>query len=123
MASIPYIGPALGIAAAAAAVAAGMARVAAISSTEPGGGAGGGAGGGGGGAVGTYPASPTTGLPTGYPQGGGDEARGGVTIYIQGDSINDEEYLERWAEKISKMVEDRDVRLVSSSSKFAEKLV
>lgn len=120
MASIPYIGPALGIAAAAAAVAAGMARVAAISSTEPGGGAGGGAGGGG--AVGTYPASPTTGLPTGYPQGGGDEARGGVTIYIQGDSINDEEYLERWAEKISKMVEDRDVRLVSSNSKFAERL-
>lgn len=36
LASIPYVGPALGAAAAAAAIAAGMARVAAISSAEPG---------------------------------------------------------------------------------------
>jgi hypothetical protein len=39
MASIPYVGPALGIAAAAAAIAFGMARVAQIASMQPGGGA------------------------------------------------------------------------------------
>jgi hypothetical protein len=48
--------------------------------------------------------------------------RPSVTINIQGDSINDEEYLERWAEKISIMVQDRDVRLIASDSKFAEQL-
>ena len=55
LASIPYVGPALGVAAAAAAIVAGMARVQAIKSTS--------FGSAGGGAVGTYSASPTTGLP------------------------------------------------------------
>jgi hypothetical protein len=117
MASIPYVGPILAVAAAAAAVAAGMAQVSAISSTEPGGGAGGGAG-----AIGTYSASPSTGLPTGIPAGGGGEQGRTVQIIINGDSINDEEYLERWAEKISDMVESKDVRLVATTSRFAEGL-
>jgi hypothetical protein len=120
MASIPYIGPALGIAAAAAAVAAGMAQISAISSTEPGGGGGG--GGGMGGAVGTYSANPATGLPTGIPAGGSEQQRSSLTINIQGDMIGDESYVEMLAEKISKAVEDRDVRLVSSNSKFAERV-
>lgn len=59
MASIPYIGPALGIAAAAAAMAAGMAQVQNIRSAQVGGG----------GAVATFPASPITGQPTGTPGG------------------------------------------------------
>lgn len=125
MAGIPYIGPALGVAAAAAAVAAGMARVASISSTEPGGGAGGGGGGGGGGgvgAIGTYAASPASGLPTGIPAGA-EQQKPGLTINIQGDYIGDEGYVEMLAEKISKAVEDRDVRLVSSNSKFAERVL
>jgi hypothetical protein len=51
----------------------------------------------------------------------GDQVRQ-VNIYIQGDSINDEEYLERWAEKMSEMVEGSEIRLVASNSKFAEEL-
>lgn len=58
MASIPFIGPVLGAAAAAAAIAAGLANVRAIQSTNYGAS---------GGAVGTYPASPVTGLPSGSP--------------------------------------------------------
>lgn len=121
LADIPYIGPALGAAAAAAAIAAGMARVAAIQSTTPEGGAGGGA-------VGTYPASPSTGLPTSrtpapapITQGPG-QGGPGVYIHIEGDSINDEAYLEQWAEKISKLVENRDVYLMASNSQYAESL-
>lgn len=60
LASIPYVGPALGAAAAAAAIAAGMARVQAIRSQNMGGGSGAVSPGG---AVGTYPANPNTGLP------------------------------------------------------------
>ena len=124
MASIPYIGPALGAAAAAAAIAAGMARVSSIASMEPGGGAGGGGGGGGGGvgAIGTYAASPASGLPMGIPAGA-QEQKAALTINIQGDYIGDEGYVELLAEKISKAVEDRDVRLVSSNSKFAERVL
>lgn len=72
-----------------------------------------------GGAVGTYAASPITGLPEYSTQA---EQRGTVQIIIQGDSINDEEYLERWAEKVSELVEKKDVRLVASSSRFADQL-
>jgi len=54
LARIPFAGVALGTAAAAAAIAVGFARVAAIKSTQFGGG---------GGAVGTFSASPSTGLP------------------------------------------------------------
>jgi len=124
MASIPYVGPALGVAAAAAAVAAGMARVSSISSMEPGGGSvsGGGGGGGGVGAIRAYAASPASGLPLGIPAGA-QEQKAALTINIQGDYIGDEGYVEMLAEKISKAVEDRDVRLVSSNSKFAERVL
>lgn len=57
LASIPFVGPFLGAAAAAAAIAVGTARVSAIKSTQFGG------GGVAGGAVGTFNASPNTGLP------------------------------------------------------------
>jgi hypothetical protein len=87
MAAIPYIGPALGVAAAAAAVAAGMANVQKISSTSFGGGGGGGAptaaqmGNG----VG---ANANTGGDAGGVYGGG---QGGpakqVNIQLQGDSM------------------------------------
>lgn len=56
LARIPYVGPALGAAAAAAAIAYGLAQVSAIKNQTM--------GGAGGGAVGTFPASPVTGLPT-----------------------------------------------------------
>jgi hypothetical protein len=118
MADIPYVGPALGAAAAAAAIAAGMARVSAIQSTTADGG----------GAVGTYSASPTTGLPTSTASTpapvtpGPGQGQPGVYIHIEGDSINDEEYLERWAERISDMVENRDVFLMASNSQVAEQL-
>jgi hypothetical protein len=72
LSSIPIVGPALGIAAAAAAVAAGMANIQKIRSSE--------IGGGGGGAVPTYPANPTTGIPTNQPGGqvgGGGGGNGG----------------------------------------------
>ena len=57
LAPIPFIGPALGVAAAAAAVVTGMARVQAIRSTSFGGGSG---------AVPTFAANPSTGLPTDF---------------------------------------------------------
>ena len=111
MASIPFVGPALGAAAAAAAIAYGMAQVSAIRSMQPGGGG----GGGGTPAVATYPASPITGFPERE-----EEKRGTLTINIQGDVIGDEAYIEMLAEKISEAVEDRDVILVSSNAKYSE---
>lgn len=60
LAGIPFIGPALGIAAAAAAVVAGVARVEAIRSTQFGGGAV---------AAPTFNANPSTGLPTDFGPG------------------------------------------------------
>lgn len=122
MAGIPIVGPALGAAAAASAIWAGLANVAKIANMEPGGGAG---GGGGGGAVGTYSASPTTGLPTAYPaaaEAGQGEQRSSLTINIEGDMIGDEGYVELLAEKISQAVESRDVRLVASNAQVAQSL-
>jgi hypothetical protein len=116
MAEVPYP---YNFVAAASVIAFGLAQVAQIASQSIGGGVSGGTVGGG--AVGTFPASPATGLPTSFG-GDSDEERGQVIINIYGDSINDEEYLERWAEKISEMVEDKDVRLVTSHAKFAEQL-
>lgn len=110
-------GPPLAAAFAAGAAAFSAAQIAAIASQSPPSAAGaiGGAG-----AVGTFPASPTTGLPTEF--GGEEERRGQVIINIYGDSINDEEYLEKWAEKISELVEDKDIRFISSRAKVAEEL-
>jgi tape measure domain-containing protein len=85
MASIPYVGPALGVAAAAAAIAAGAAQIATISSMSPG-------GGGGltspGGAVGTYAASPTTGIPAGI-SGSGEEKQSTIEFVFHGDLVVD----------------------------------
>lgn len=77
LASIPIVGPALGAAAAAAAIVAGLANVQAISAAKMGGSA----------AIGTFAASPTTGLPvvgpTGAPQGGGQS----TIINLVGDTF------------------------------------
>jgi hypothetical protein len=84
LASIPYVGPALGAAAAAAAIASGMAQVQAIRSQSFGG------GGGGGGAAGAFAANPTTGLPVGTPGGnvGEGTARQTATIVLHGDTYS-----------------------------------
>uniref|UniRef100_A0A6M3IKK2 Putative tail protein n=1 Tax=viral metagenome TaxID=1070528 RepID=A0A6M3IKK2_9ZZZZ len=113
----PYAGPYLAAAYAAAAIAAGAARMVAIASQSPDGGASVG-GVGGGGAVGTYSASPINGLP----ETNEADARGSLTIIIQGDVVGDDEYIDRMAEKISKAVEDRDVRFIASNAKYADAL-
>lgn len=81
LASIPYVGPALGAAAAGAAIAFGMAQVAAIKSQSfGGGGAGGGAA-----AVPTFAASPSTGLPAGTPGDVGGSAQKTIIVKIIGE--------------------------------------
>ena len=111
MASIPYVGPALGIAAAAAALASGFAQVDAIMSMKPG-------GGGGGGSIGTYSASPATGLPTSvtdYDTLPEEEKRGTLTINIHGDILGDEGYIDMLVDKIN-AADDRDVYINQSLS-------
>jgi len=103
MAGIPIIGPALGAVAAAAAVAAGLARVSSIMSTQPGDST---VSGGGGGATGTYPASPTTGLPLSTI--GQPETKGALHIHIEGDFVGDEAFIDRLVEKIND-ASDREV--------------
>jgi len=80
-------------------------------------------GGGGGGAIATgqVPLAP---VPYASPIPAGEQAGQlpTLTINIQGDFIGDESYIEMLAEKISKAVEDRDVRLIASNSRFAEAL-
>ena len=99
-------------AAAAAVIAAGMGHVASIQSTSFGG-----VGGGGGvAATPTYNVNPNTGFPT------QEQGKGSLTINIQGDVIGDESYIEMLAEKISEAVEDRDVILVASNAKYADKV-
>lgn len=97
----------------------GLANAGVIAATAIGQGPGGAGAGGAGGAVGTYPAS-----PSGVPEirGEGGEERATLTINVQGDFIGDEGYIEMLAEKISEAVEDRDVRLIASDSRFAERL-
>lgn len=112
MAGIPIIGPALGVAAAAAAIAAGMARVSQINAITPEGGGGISTGGGmAGPAVGTYPASPTTGIPE-FP--GAEEAKPSLTVVVEGDFYGEEEFVNRLAERLNEAVENRSVRVVSS---------
>ena len=49
-----------------------------------------------------------------------EEKKGTLTINVQGDYIGDEGYIEMLAEKISEAVEDRDVTLIASNSKYAD---
>ncbi|MGR9045623.1 MAG: phage tail length tape measure family protein [Gammaproteobacteria bacterium] len=119
MAGIPYVGPALGVAAALAAIAYGAAQISAISSASPGGGS---VGGGGGGAVGTYSANPDTGMPNLDPAIANDNGRGTLTVIIEGNVIGNEEYAMDLATKISELVEDKNLVLVASESKTARKI-
>ena len=113
LAPIPIVGPALGVAAAAAATVAGIARVHAIAKQSPGGGSVGSTTSGGAIPVGTRPGETT--LPE-IPATG-DDQRGQTTIIFEGDVLADEFYIEMLAEKLSGMVEDRDVRLVASDAR------
>lgn len=109
MASIPYIGPALGAAAAAAAIIAGAAQIAVINSSSY---SGGGSVGGGvsspGGSVGTYQANPTTGVYE--PQ---DSDRKTLTININGPVLEPEEFARAMVEQIDNL-DDYDVVINSS---------
>lgn len=78
---------------------------------------GGGSAGGGGGTI-TTPSYPA--YTPGYY--GEDQQKGTLTINIQGDVIGDEAYIEMLAEKISEAVENRDVILVASNAKYANKV-
>jgi len=103
-------GPPAGAGAAALAAAAGFARVAQIQGIEPGGGGGGGVSGGGG-AVGTYNASPTTGLPT---ETGTDKAEQSVNVHIHlEDGLEDQRVAEISA-ALTDWVEARGGRLVAT---------
>lgn len=108
----PYAGPALSAAYLAASIAATGAQIMTIARTEIG--SSGQLSPGGVPATPTYPVSPDTGLPTGNNTGSS------FTVYIEGDFIGDEAYIEKLAEKINEGVEDRDVRLVASHSQYAE---
>lgn len=107
MASIPYIGPALGVAAAAAAVAAGMARVSAINSMSPGGGASGVSGGG------TYMSpmitAPATPALTDTAQSGPK-----IEIHIHGDYFDSLESRQSIAGWLTEYVEQYGGTLVAS---------
>jgi len=101
MASIPFVGPALGAAAAAAAMAYGMAQVSAIASMQPGGGA-----------VGTYSASPVTGMPT-LPSAT-EKEQTPITIILKGDSSGESALIDYMMDKFNIAVTVRGGRLVST---------
>jgi hypothetical protein len=111
-------GPPVTIPMASWALAAGLSNAAAIAATSYGQLSSGGASAapGGGAASAVVPAPE----PVNVAESGGQAPQ--INIYIEGDSINNEEYLERWAEKISEMVEGSEIRLVASNAKFAEGL-
>jgi hypothetical protein len=46
------------------------------------------------------------------------EQKGQVNIYLEGDLLADQYYIELLAEKLSEAVEDKEVRLISSKSKY-----
>lgn len=78
-------------------------------------------GGGGGGAA----AAPTIAQPLAispYPGIEEPEERGALIIIIEGDVLTEDYYIDKLAEKISKAVEDRDVRLIATHAKYAEVL-
>jgi len=79
--------------------------------------------GGAGGAI--IPASvPSAPVPYASPIPAAEQAGGRptFTVIIEGDFIGDESYIEMLIEKFNDAVEDRDVRLIATSSKFAEAL-
>lgn len=95
----------------------GAAAIAATAIGELAGGGGVGVGAGGAAVTPVAPVSPVTGLAA--QQEGG---RPQVNIHIEGDMLSDEYYIEKLAEKISEAVEDRDVYIVSTRAKEAERL-
>jgi len=107
--------------AAASVLAYGFAQVAQIRSQsfDSGGGVPGGSGGATGGGTYTSP-TVTTDASMYQPAESQEDKRGTLTINIQGDFIGDEGYIEMLAEKISEAVEDRDVTLIASNSKYAD---
>lgn len=79
--------------------------------------------GGAGGAI--IPASvPSAPVPYASPIPAAEQAGGRptFTVIIEGDFIGDESYIEMLMERMSEAVEGRDVRLIATSSKFAEAL-
>jgi len=110
--------PAVATAAAASAVAAGMARVAQIGAMTPSSRA-------------ESAAMGEGGMPTAQiitPEGGlegrtTEEPRGQVIINIEGDFIGDEAYIEKLVEKITGAVEDKDIRLIATNTKYSEALL
>lgn len=108
MASIPYVGPALGAAAAAAVIAFGMAQVAAIAAAKPGGGTGGGGGtppsGGGGG---SYSYTPVVDTFADTKKQEGPRPMD-VTIHVYGSYIGDKDTFAREiSDALRKAQEDR----------------
>ncbi len=118
MASIPYVGPALGAIAAAGAIAYGAAQISMINSMSPGGGAGGvsaGSGGGGGGA--SYLGPGSSKLPDFDPAVKEPEKRGKLVINVE-NFMGDERFIDELVERIND-AEDRDV-IINTSRQAAE---
>ena len=67
--------------------------------------------GGGGGAVGTYPASPVTGIPT-LPAA--EKEPTPITIIFKGNSAGDAGFLDYFIEKFNDSVEVRGARVVAT---------
>jgi tape measure domain-containing protein len=101
MAGIPYVGPALGIAAAAAAVLAGMARVNQIRSMTPGGG---GSASGGGASVPGIPSAPAPPIDLELP-----EAEPRTQIIVQNPTLDSEERMLQLMEQLRQFTEEKDI--------------
>ncbi len=124
LSAIPIVGPALGAAAAVAAVVSGMARVQAIRAQQ--------IGDSGGGAVGTFSASPTTGLPVGsdsniagVPQPNQNNtqipAQGGIQIIVQGNVIGNEDFVRGTLIPILRNeINNRSVTIIGQKSRQAK---
>jgi len=113
MAEVPWP---LNVAVAASNLAFGMAQVANIMAQSPGGGT----------AVSGVPAVSTSTAPvyTPYPGGAmaGTEARATTNIYIQGDFIGEETWIDYLIEKLNQAGEARDVYIYASHARTAEEL-
>lgn len=130
--SIPYVGPALGIAAAAAAIVAGLARVQQIRSTQFGGGSVSG------GATGTFSANPVTGVPTApispvltppsLAAGGRSPIEISVTILNNGGVLIGEGGIRQLVEDhlapvLGDLINDNDLVIIGANSRQAANLV